>query len=164
MSLEALPSSYKTSSKSHDLPGPSFYHVPGFPVLHHLTELAQIYVHWVVMLSISISSSATPLSCCFQSFQASESFPMSPLFASSGLSIGVSASASVLPMNIQGWFPLGLTGLISFQFKGLLRVFSCTTIRKHLQQSAFFMVQLSYLYMTTGKTIALTIFTYMKNT
>ena len=66
-----------------------------------------------------------------QSFPASGSFPMSQLFASVGQSIGVSASASVLPMNIQAWFPLGLTGLISLQSKRLSRVFSNTTVLKH---------------------------------
>ena len=64
-------------------------------------------------------------------FLRSESFPMIQLFTSGGQSIGASASASVLPMNIQGWFPLGLTGLISLQSKGLSRVFSNTTVRKH---------------------------------
>ena len=79
-----------------------------------------------------ISSSVVPFSSCPQSFPASESsFPMSQLFASGGKSIGVSASASVLPMNIENWFPLGLTGWISLQFKGLSRVFSNTTVQKH---------------------------------
>ena len=80
---------------------------------------------------LTISSSTTLFSFCFQSFPASGSFPMSQLFASGGQSIRASASALVLPMNIQGWFPLGLTGLISLQSKGLSRVFSSTTIRKH---------------------------------
>ena len=86
------------------------------------------------------------------------SFPMSQLFAWGGQSIGVSASASVLPMNIQDWSPLGWTGWISLQSKGLSRVFSNTTVQKHLVlwHSAFFTIQLSHLYMTTGKTIALT--------
>ena len=66
-----------------------------------------------------------------QSFSASGSFPMSHYFASGGLSIGVSASASVLPMDIQDWYPLGLTGLISLESKGLSRVFSSTTVQKH---------------------------------
>ena len=80
----------------------------------------------------AISSLVIPFSSCPQSFPASESsFPMSQLFASGGKSIGVSASASVLPMNIQDWFPLGLTGWISLQFKGLSRVFSNTTVQKH---------------------------------
>ena len=79
----------------------------------------------------TISSSVIPFSSCFQSFLASGSFPMSQFFASGGQSIGVSASASVLLMNVQGWFPLGLTALISLQSKGLSRVFSSTTVRKH---------------------------------
>ena len=79
----------------------------------------------------TISSSAIPFSSCFQSFPASGSFPMSQFFASGGQSIGASASASVFPMNIQDWFPLGLTGLISFQSKGLSRIFSNTTVQKH---------------------------------
>ena len=79
-----------------------------------------------------------PFSSCLQSFPAPGSFPMSHFFASGGQSSGVSASASVLPMNIQDWFPLGLTGLISLQSKGL-SVFSCTTIQKHW----FFSAQLS---------------------
>ena len=71
-------------------------------------------------------------------------------------SIGVSASASVLPMNIQDWFPLGWTGWISLLSKGSSRVFPNTTVQKHHQCSALFIVQLSHKYMTTGKTIALT--------
>ena len=70
-------------------------------------------------------------SSCPQSFPASRSFPMSCFFISGGQSVGASASASVLPMNIQGWFPLGLTGLISLQSKGISRVFSDTTVGKH---------------------------------
>ena len=77
----------------------------------------------------TISSSVVPFSSCFQSFPASGSFTMSQLFTSGGQSIG--ASASVLLMNIQGWFPLGLTGLISLQSKGVSRVFSNTTVWKH---------------------------------
>ena len=79
----------------------------------------------------TISSSVIPFSFCLQSFPASGSFPMSQFFASGGQSIGVSASASVLPMNIQGLFPLGWTGWISLQSKGLSRVFSNTTVQKH---------------------------------
>ena len=79
----------------------------------------------------TISSSVVPFSC-HQSFPASGSFPTSQLFTSGGQSIGPSASASVLPMNIQDWFPVGLTGLISLQSKGFSRVFSNTTIQKHL--------------------------------
>ena len=79
----------------------------------------------------AISSSAVPFFSSLQSFPASGSFPMSQLFASGGQSVGVSVSASVLPMNIQGWFPLGFTGFISLQSKGLSRVFSRTIIQKH---------------------------------
>ena len=79
----------------------------------------------------TISSSVAPFSSCLQSFPASGSFPMSQFFASGGQGIGISASASVLPMNIQDWFPLGLTGLISLLSKGLPRVFSITTVQKH---------------------------------
>ena len=88
----------------------------------------------------TISSSVVPFSSCLQSFPASGSFPMSQLFSSGGLSIRVSASASVLPMNIQGWFPLGLTGLISLLSKGLSRIFSNTTVQKH----QFFSAQPSF--------------------
>ena len=78
----------------------------------------------------TISFSVVPFSCP-QSFPASESFQMSQFFASGGQSIGASASASALPMNIQGWHPLGLTGLIFLQSRGLSRVFSNTTVQKH---------------------------------
>ena len=79
----------------------------------------------------TISSSVVPFSSYLQSFPASGSFPMSQLFASGGQTIGVSASTSVLPMNTQDWSPLGWTGWISLQSKGLSRVFSNTTVQKH---------------------------------
>ena len=79
----------------------------------------------------TILSSVIPFSSCLQSCPASGSFPMSQLFASGGQSIAVSAWASVFPMNIQDWFPLTLTSLISLQSKGLSRVFSNTTVGKH---------------------------------
>ena len=79
----------------------------------------------------TISSSVVPFSSCLQCFPASGSFPMSQLFASGGQRIGVSASASVLSMNIQDWFPLGLTSLISLLSRRLSRVFSSTTVQKH---------------------------------
>ena len=88
----------------------------------------------------TISSSVVPFSSCPQSFPASGSFQMSQLFTSDGQSIGVSASASVLPMNIQDWSPLGWTGWISLQSKGLSRVFSNTTVQK----SQFFGPQHSF--------------------
>ena len=86
----------------------------------------------------TVSSSVVPFSSCLQSLPASGSFPVSQFFTSGGQSIGVSASSSVLPMNIQDWFPLGWTGLISLQSKGLSRVFSNTTVQKH----QFFSAQL----------------------
>ena len=105
----------------------------------------------------TISSSVTPFISHLQSFPALEFFPMSQFFLSDGQSIGVSASASVLPMNIQGWFPLGLTGLISLLSKRLSRVFSNTTVEKH----QFFGTQPLWFNMTAGKTIALTIQTFV---
>ena len=87
----------------------------------------------------AISYSSVPFSSCPQSFPVSGSFPVSQLFASGGQSIGVSASTSVLPMNTQNWSPLGWTGWISLQSKGLSRVFYSTTVQKH----KFFGIQLS---------------------
>ena len=97
--------------------------MPGFSVLHYLLEFTQIHDNsWLSYLTVSFS--ATPSSFCLQSFPASGSFSMSQLFTSGGQSIG--ASASVLPMNIQGWFPLGMTGLISLQSKGKPALFQST--------------------------------------
>ena len=79
----------------------------------------------------TIASSVSLVSSCSQPFLASRSFPMSWLFTSGGQSIRASASASVLSVNIQSWFPLGLTGFISLMSKGFSRVFSSTTVRKH---------------------------------
>ena len=94
---------------------------------------------------------------CLQSFPASGSFPVSQFFASGGQSIRVSASAWVLPMNIQGWFPLGLTCLIFFSPRDLKSLLQHHNWKASiLQRSAFFMVQILHLYMTTGKTIPLT--------
>ena len=92
----------------------------------------------------AISSSVIPFSSCPQSFPASGSFPMSQLFAWGGQSIGVSGSSSVLPMNTQDWSPLGWTGWISLQSKGLSRVFSNTTVQKHQFYST-----LTFLYSLT---------------
>ena len=106
-----------------------------------------------------ISSSATLFSYCLQSLPASRYFPISQLFASGSQSIGALASVSVLSMNTQGWFSLGLTDLISLQSKGLLK----SLLQHHnlkawiLWPSAFFMDQLSHLHMTTRKAIALPI-------
>ena len=101
---------------------------PGFLVLHHLPELAQTHVRLRPWWHLTISSSVISFSSCLQSFPASGSFIMSRLFTSGGQRIG--ASASVLPVIIQDWFPLELTGLISLQSKGLPRVFSNTTFQK----------------------------------
>ena len=110
----------------------------------------------------TISSSVIPFSY-FQSFLASGAFLMSWLFTSDGQSIGASVSASILPMNMQDWFSLGWTGWISLQSKGLSRVFSNTHSSKTsiLQRSAFCIVQLSHPYITTGKTTALTRWTFV---
>ena len=101
---------------------------PGFPVRHQLPELTQTHVHHV---GDAILSSVVPFSSCLQSFPALGSFPMSQFFTSGGWSIRASALASVLPMNIQDWFPLGWTGLLFLQSKGLSRVFSTTRVQKH---------------------------------
>ena len=109
------------------------------------------------------SSSIVPFSCYFQFFSASGIVLMSWLFASCGHSIGASASASVLLMNIQDWFPLGWIGLISLQSKGLWRVFSNTTVQKHqfLVTQPSLWSQLSHPYMINGKTIPLTRWTFV---
>ena len=123
--------------------------MPGLSVHHQLPE------HPTILFSV------IPFPSCLQSFPASGSFPMSQFSASGGQSIGVSASASVFPMNIQDWFPVRWTGWIPLLSKGLSRVFSNTTVQKH----QFFGAQLSlwsnsHIHnMTTGKTIALTIWT-----
>ena len=116
--------------------------------------------HWCHPTSLS---SVIPFSFCLQSFPMPGSFQMSQLFTSGGQSIVISVSASALPKNIQGWFHLGSTDLISLQSKGISRVFSNTTVQKHqfFWHSAFFMVQLSHPYMTTRKTIALTTWTFV---
>jgi len=112
---------------------------------------------------LALTSSVGSFSSCLQSFLTSGSFPMSQLFASGGQSIGASALASVLPINIQDWLPLGLTSVISMLSKGLSRVFSSTTIqrRQFFGVQPFFIVQLSRVYMTTGKTKALTLKTFV---
>ena len=100
------------------------------------------------------------VAACPQSFSASGSFPMSQLFSSGGQSIG--ASALVVPKNIQGWFPLGLTSLISWLSKEPSRVFSKATVQKHqFFDTQHFFTVLSHPYMTSGKTIALTIWTFV---
>ena len=102
--------------------------MPGFPVLHHLPEFAHTHIHWVGD-AIQLSHPVTPFSSCPQSFPALRSFLVSQLFASGVQHIRT--LASVLPMTIQGWFPLGSTGLISLLSKGLSRVFYSTRVQKH---------------------------------
>ena len=130
---------------------------PGFLVLHHLSEHAQTHVHWVSD-AIQPSCHIIPFSC-LQSFPASGSFLMSQCFKSGGQSSG--ASASVLPMNIQDWFPLRLTGSISVQSKGLSKVSSNTRAPK----PQFFNIQPSLWsnshINTTGKAKALAIWTFV---
>ena len=117
---------------------PMNHSTPGFPVHHQLLEFTQTHVH-CVSDAIHPSHPVIPFSSCPQSFPASGSFQMSQFFTSVSQSIGVSASTSVLPMNIQDWFPLGWTAWISLLSKGLWRVFSNTTVQKH----QFFSAQLS---------------------
>ena len=112
--------------------------MPGLPVHYELPESTQTHVHWVGD-AIQPSHPVISFSSCPQFLPASGSFPVSPLFTSGGQSIDVSASSSVLPVNTQDWSPLGWTGWISLQSKGLSGVFSNTTVQKH----QFFRFQLS---------------------
>ena len=128
---------------------PMDWNLPGFPVLHYLLQFAHPHAH----CHPTISSFVARFSSSPQSFPASGSFPMTWLFESGGQSIGPSASASVLPVNIQRWLPLGLAGLMSLLSKRLSRVFSNTPVQKY----QFFSTQLSIWsnshnrYMTTGE-------------
>ena len=127
---------------------------PGFPVLHNLLEFVQTLSWWCCL---TISSFVASFPFCLQPLLALGSFSMSQLFTSGGQSIGT--STSVLPMNIQGWFPLGLTGWISLQSKGLSRVFSNTTVQKRQVFSTQFSLWSNshiHPYMTIGKAITLT--------
>ena len=134
---------------------------PDFPVHHHLPELAQAHVHWIGD-AIQTSHLLSFTFLLVQSFPASRSFPVSQFFTSSGQII--SASASVLPMNIQDWLSLLLTGWISLQSKGFSRVFSNTTIQKYQLSGSQLSLWSNYhthTWMTTGKTIALTTWTFI---
>ena len=106
------------------------YSMPGFPVHHQHLEFTQTHTHGVSD-AIQPYHPLAPVSSHLQSFPASGFFQMSQVFATGGQSIAVSASTSVLPMNIQGWFPLGLTALISLLSKGPSRVFSNATVWSH---------------------------------
>ena len=124
--------------------------MPGFPIHHQLPEPTQTHVHCIsdaIQPSHPLSSTPPP------TFNPS----LFKWVGSSHQVAKLSASTSVLPMNIQDWFPLGLTGLISLQSKGLSRVFSSTVESINSLVLSLFMVQLSHPYMTTGKTTALTI-------
>ena len=110
---------------------------PGFPVHHQVLEFTQTHVHWVGDAIQPSCPLPSPSPSTFSLPQHQGLFPMSQFFTSGGQNIGVSVSASVLPINIQDWFPLGLTALI-LQSKGLSRVFSNTTVQKH----QFFSAQL----------------------
>ena len=116
---------------------PMNHSMPGLPVHHQLPEFTQTHVHRVSDAIQPSHPLSSPFSSCTQSLPASGSFPVGQLFASGGQSIGVSDSASVLPVNTQDW-SLGWTGWISLQSKGLSRVFSNTTVQKH----QFFSAQL----------------------
>ena len=109
---------------------PMDWSTPDFPVLHYLLSLLKFMSSELVMPSNHLIL-CHPLLLQPPIFPSITSFPRSQFFVSGGQSIGVSALTSVLPMNIQGWFPLGLTGLISLQSKGLSRVFSNTRVQKH---------------------------------
>ena len=135
---------------------------PGLPVHHQLPEFTQTHVHRVSDAIQPSHPLSSPFSFCPQSLSASGSFPMSQLFAWGGQSIGVSASASVLPMNTQDWSPLGWTGWIPCcprDLKSFLQHYSSKA--SILQYSAFFIVQFSHPYTTTGNTIALTRWTFV---
>ena len=143
-------------SVSHaDSETPKDCSMPSFLDLHYLLEFVQAHIHWISDAIQPFHPLSSPSPPAFNLSQHQGLFPVSWLFASGGQIIGASASASVLPMNIQGWFPLGLTGLISLLSKGL----SKNLFQNHsskasiLWHSAFFTVQLSHPYMTTGKTI-----------
>ena len=132
--------------------------MPGFPVNYQLLEFAQIHIH-PVGDAIQPFHPLVTFSSCLQSFPASRSFPMSQFFTSGGQNIGALALASVLPMNIQDWFPWLLTGLISLQSKGISRVFS--TVQKHQIFGTQSSLWSNSPCMTTGKTIALTMWTFI---
>ena len=135
---------------------PMNHSTPGLPVHHQLPEFTQTHVHWVSDDTHPSHPLSSPSPPAFN-LPASGSFQMSQLFASGGQSIGVPASTSILPMNTQDWSPSGWTGWISLQSKGLSSLLQHHSSKASiLQCSAFFIVQVSYPYMTTGKIIALT--------
>ena len=125
---------------------------PGFPFLHRLLEFTQILVPWVQWCYLTISSSAAPLLLLPSIFPSIRMFSSESALHIRWPKYWSSALASVLPMNIQGWFPLGLTGLISLQSKGLSSLLQHQNLKASvLWPSAFFMVQLLDLHVTTRK-------------
>ena len=132
----------------------------GFPIFHQLPELTQTHVHQVSDV-IQPPHSLSSLLLLPWLFPSSGSFPLSQFFITGGQTIGVSASTSVLPMNIQDWFPSGLTDLLAVQgtLKSLLQHYSSKA--SILRRSTFFIFQLSHPYITTGKTIDLTRWTFI---
>ena len=154
-----LISSIQFSSVAQSCPtlcDPMEFCTPSLPV-HQLPELLRLMSLKLVMPSnlLILCCPLLLLPSVFPSIRVFSNESTLHLLASGGQCIGVSASASVLPMNIQNWFPLGWTGWISLLSKGLSRVFPKTTVQTH-QFFAFFIVQLSHPYMTTGKIKALT--------
>ena len=133
---------------------------PGFPVHHQLPELAQIHVHQVGD-AIQPSQSCHPLLFLLSIFPSTRVFSNESILHIRWPNYWSFSFKSVFPMTIQDWFPLGWTGLISLQSKVLSRVFSNNSKTSVLQCSAFFMIHLSHTYMTTGKTVALTIWTFV---
>ena len=153
---------FSCSVVSDSLPPHGLQHTrPPCPITNSWSLLKLMSIE-LVMPSNHLSS-VVPSSTCLQSLLASGSFQMSQFFTSGGQSTGASASASVLPMNIQDRFPLGWTGWISLTVQGTLKSLPQHHSSKAsiLQYSAFFIVQLSHPYMTTGKTIALTRWTLL---
>ena len=134
---------------------------PGLPVHHNSQSLLKL-TYIVLVTSFNHLTFCLPLLFLPSIFLSISVFQVSQFFASGGQSIGVSASASVVPMNIQDWFPLGCTGWISLQSKGYSSVFSNITVQKHQFFSAqpSLWMQFSHLHMTTAKIIALTIWTF----
>ena len=127
-------SSVQFSSVAQSCPtlcDPMDCNTPGLPVHHQLLEFTQTHVHWVSDVIQPSHPLLSPSPLAFNLFPASGSYQMSQFFSSGGQSIGVSASASILPMTIQDWSPLGWTGWISLQSKGLSRVFLNTRVQKH---------------------------------
>ena len=135
---------------------------PGFPVYHQLPELTQTHVHWVSDVIQPSHPLSSPSPTTYNGSQHQGLFKWVRSSHQVATVFEVSASESVLPMNIQCWFPLGWMGSISLQSKGLSRVSPMPQFKAPiLQHSVFFIIQLSHPYMTTGKTIALTRWTFV---